>query len=133
MVLLAAAAKGSSPQPTEPMPEGVHGPKISRQSMVPIEAQQNAPQPSPGLRQRLMHPLAQPQLNLLQLRHHPLIRRLTPDHEPARRTRSTLVDKSKERERLRFLLATPVPVFGREPAELQQPRLLCVKFQAELG
>src|SRR5207237_3960927 len=89
-------------------------------------------QPCPNLVHRLVHPSAQRQLNLLQLRHHPLVRRLTPDDEQTPRTGSTLVDESKECERLRFLLSPLAPIHGREPAELQQPRLFWMKFQSEL-
>jgi hypothetical protein len=42
------------------------------------------------------------------------------------------VDESKECERLRFLLSPLAPVHGRIPAELQQTRLLRMKFQIEL-
>ena len=129
---LTAMTKCASPQPAEPMPEGVHRPEISRYGVVLIETLRNAPQPCPDLVQRLVHPEAQRLLDLLQLRHHPLVRRLTPDHEQASRTGSTLVDESKKCERLRFLLSPLAPVHGRESAELQQPRLPRVKFQAEL-
>jgi len=121
---LTAMTKSPSPQLAEPMPKGVHRPKISRHSVVLIETLRNPPQPRPGLRQWLVHPLAQLQLNLLQLCHHPLVRRLPPDHEPTPRTGATLVDKSKKRERFRLLLASLASVHGRESAELQQPRLL---------
>jgi hypothetical protein len=114
------------------MSKGTHGPKISRHSMVLIETLCNAPQPCPDLIERFVHPEAQRLLNLLQLCHHPLIRRLAPDHEQAPWTSPTLVGESKKRERLRFLLAPLAPVHGRKPAELQQPRLFRVKLQAEL-
>jgi hypothetical protein len=129
---LIAVAKHAPPQALQPMPENVHRPEVPRQRVVSIEALQNAPQPSPDLWQRLVHPAAQRQLILLQLGHHPLIRRLPPDHEPALRTGATVVDKSEESERLRFLIPTLAPVLGREPAELQQPRLLRMEFQPKL-
>src|ERR1700683_5256830 len=111
------------------MPEGAQGPEISGHRVVSIEALQNAPQPGSNLRYRLVHPAAQRQLNLPQLGHHPLTRRLPPDHETAPRIGSTLMDKSEECERLRFLLPTLAPVHGRKTAELQQPRLLRMEFQ----
>ena len=127
----AAITKRAPPQPPKPMPEGVHRPKISRYSVVLIEALRNAPQPGSDLFQRLVHPAAQRLLNLLQLCHHPLVRRLSPNHEPALRTGSTLVDESEECERLRFLLSPLAPIHGRIPAELQQARLLRMEFQSE--
>src|SRR5712692_8328409 len=114
------------------MPEGIHRPKISRHRVVLIVTLRNAPQPCPSLVQRLVHPAAQRLLDLLQLCHHPLVRRLTPDHEQTSRTGSTLMDESEKCERLRFLLSPLAPVHGREPAELQQPRLLRMKLQTEL-
>ena len=125
-------AKRASPQPFQPMPKGVHRPKISWYSVVLIETLQNAPQPCPDLVQRLVHPAAQRLLNLLQLRHHPLVRRPTPNRKQTPCTGSTLVDESKECERLWFLLSPLAPVPGRKPAELQQTRLLRMKFQIEL-
>src|SRR5205085_9528256 len=89
---LTAVAKRAPPQALQSMPEGVHRPEISRHGVVLIEALGNAPQPCPDLVQRLVHPAAQRLLDLLQLCHHPLIRRLTPDHEQTPRTGSTLVD-----------------------------------------
>jgi hypothetical protein len=42
------------------------------------------------------------------------------------------VNESKECEHFWFLLSPLAPVHGRIPAELQQPRLLRMKFQIEL-
>jgi hypothetical protein len=117
-------AKRASPQAFQPIPKDANRPKISRNSVVLIEAPQNAPQPCSGLVQRLVHPAAQRLLNLLQLCHHPFFRRLTPDHKQAPWTGPALVNESKECERLRFLLSPLAPVHGRIPAELQQTRLL---------
>ena len=88
---LTATVKYGSPQPLQPMPEDVHRSKISGHSVVSIVTLQDAPQPCPDLLQRLVHPAAQRLLNLLQLGHHPLVRRLSPDREPALRTGSTLI------------------------------------------
>ena len=129
---LTATVKYGSPQPLQPMPEDVHRSKISSHSVVSIVTLQDAPQPCPELLQRLVHPAAQRLLNLLQLGHHPLVRRLSPDREPALRTGSTLMNKSEECKRLRFLLAPPAPVLSRISAELQQPRLLRMEFQPKL-
>src|SRR6202163_229344 len=125
-------AKRALPHEFQPIPKDAHRPKISRYSVVLIEALQNAPQPCSGLVQRFVHPAAQRLLNLLQLRHHPLFRRLTPDHKQAPWTAPTLVNESEECERLCFLLSPLAPVHGRKPAELQQTRLLRMKFQIEL-
>jgi len=124
--------KRASPQALQPFSESTHCPKVSRYSVVLIEAPRNAPQPGSDLIQGLMHPAAQRLLNLLQLGHHPLVCRLTPDHEQAPRTGPTLVGKSEERERLRLLFSSLAPVYGREPAELQQARLFWMKFQIKL-
>src|SRR6202162_1139958 len=125
-------AKHALPHEFQPKPKKAHRAKISRYSMVLIEALQNPPQPCSGLVQRFVHPAAQRLLNLLQLRHHPLFRRLTPDHKQAPWTAPTLVNESEERERLWFLLSPLAPVHSRIPAELQQTRLLRMKFQIEL-
>src|ERR1019366_5194399 len=64
---LTAMAKRASPQAFQPIPKDAHRPKISRYSVVLIEAPQNAPQPCSGLVQRLVHPAAPRLLHLLQL------------------------------------------------------------------
>src|ERR1700733_10426548 len=102
---LTAMAKRASPQAFQPKPKDAHRPKISRYSVVLIETLRNAPQPCPDLVQRLLPPAAQRLLNLLQLRHHPLFRRPTPDRKQTPCTGSTPVNESKECERLWFLLS----------------------------
>jgi hypothetical protein len=120
---LTAAAKYRPPQAQQSMSKSAHRPKISGHRVIAIVSQQNAPQPGSYLGYRRMHPLAQHLLNLLQLRHHPLLRRLPPDHEPALGVPATLMHEPQKRERLRFPLAPAAPVPGRQPAELQHPRL----------
>ena len=78
---LASLTKRVSPHAPQPMPKGLHRSEISRHSVVLIETLRNAPQPCPDLVQRLVHPGPQLLFDLLQLRHHPLVRRLSPDHE----------------------------------------------------
>jgi len=76
---LATMPKRTSPPSLHSMPENVHRPKIPRHRVVSIVTLQNAPQPCPGLLHRLVHPIAQHLLNLLQLCYHPLVRRLSPN------------------------------------------------------
>src|SRR4029450_8649204 len=58
---------------------------------------------------------------------------LQPDNIVARGVPPTVVSKPQERERLRFSLSTLLPVrLGKAP-KLNQPRLLRMKFQSELG
>src|SRR5260370_41133822 len=106
---LTAMTKRTSPQAPQPMPEGAHRAKISRHSVVLIEPLRDAAQPGPDLIERLVHPEAQPLLDLLQLRHHPLISRLAPDHGQAPPTGPTFVVESQKRGRLRFLLLPDEP------------------------
>ena len=115
---LATMSKRSSPQSLHSIPEDIHRSKISGHCVVSIVTLQNAPQPGSDPAQRLVHPVAQRLLYLLQLCHHSLVRRLSPNHEPALRTGSTLMNESEECERLWFLLSPLAPVHGRKPAEL---------------
>src|SRR5260370_12467333 len=91
---LTPMTKRTSPQAPQPMPEGTHRAKISRHSVVLIEPLRDAAQPGPDLIERLVHPDAQPLLDLLQLPHPPLISRLAPHHPQTPPPRPTLVGAS---------------------------------------
>jgi len=80
-----------------------------------------------------MHPAAKLDLDGLQLRNHPPLRRDAPDGEGIGLVASpTVVSEAQEVERLGFSRATLLPVSGSIAPELDQPGLFLMEFQAEL-
>ena len=79
-----------------------------------------------------MAPRHQRLLDFKKLGTQPLGNRFSPDREDTIQASSrTDMREPQKVERFRFALATTEPVFGREPAELDQSRLLRVQVQSE--
>ena len=92
--------------------------------MVTVIATDHTLQPCAHRIDRLMHPLAQLRLDGVKRRPHPLRYSPAMHNEMAFGCRRTVVREPKKRERLRFSLATLLPINLSEPTELDQSRLL---------
>jgi len=92
--------------------------------MVLVIAQDNLLEPLTDLRCRLVLPAGQLNFDSFEFRHHPLLRRLTPDNEGSvALAPSAVMREAQERESLRLSLTASFPIsFGILP-ELNQPCL----------
>src|SRR5664279_4493394 len=72
-------------------------------------------------------------VNLLQLGPHPFRLGLAPNPEPPFPPGRTDVRETEEGERLRLTQPPRLTTFGRVASEFDQPRLVRVKLQTELG
>lgn len=130
---LAAACEYLVPQPVDTLPEGVQLSEISGHRVVLVITSDDLPKPCTDLAWASMHPAAKFDLNGLQLRNHPLLRRNAPDGKGIGLVAPpTVVSEAQEVERLRFSRPTLLPVSGSIAPEFDQPGLLLMKFQAEL-
>src|SRR5258707_2393182 len=100
--------------------------------MVSVIATDHTLQPCAHRVDRLMHPLTQLRLDGLKRRPHPLGHSPTAYNEMAFGVHRTIMREPKKRERLRFSLATLLPIDLREPTKLDQSRLLRMEFQCEV-
>src|SRR6516162_11151531 len=130
---LTAACEYLIPQPVDALPEGAQLPNISGHRVVLVVAVDDLPKPCTDLARASMHPAAKLDLDGLELRNHPLLRRNTPDGEGIGLVAPpTVVGEAQEGERLWFSRATPLPISGSIAPELDQPGLVRMEFQAEL-
>jgi hypothetical protein len=130
---LTAAGENLIPQPVDTLPEGAQLSQISGDCVVLVIADDHLPKPCTDVAGASVHPAAKLDLDGLQLRNHPLLRRNAPDGEGIGLVAPpTVVSEAQEVERLRFSRATLLPVFGSIAPELDQPGLLPMEFQAEL-
>ena len=119
---LTAAYECLIPQPVDALPEGAQLPGISGHRVVLVVAVDDLPKPCTDLARASMHPAAKLDLNGLELRNHPLLRRNTPDGEAIGLVAPpTVVSEAQEGERLWFSRATPLPISGSIAPELDQP------------
>src|ERR1700691_4871912 len=100
--------------------------------MVSVIATDHTLQPCAHRVDRLMHPLTQLRLDGVKRRPHPLGHSPTAYNEVAFGVRRTVVREPKKRERLRFSLATLLPIYLCEPTKFDQSRLLRMEFQSEV-
>src|SRR5437764_11737485 len=102
--------------------------------MVLVIALKDFLQPCPDHRWRRVHPAAQLLLDGPQLCHHSLVRRFATDGEGLSISDlRAVMREAQKRERLRFSRTSLLPVQHSEPTEFDQPRLLGMYFQSELG
>src|SRR5271157_909434 len=124
---LTAACEYLIPQPVDALPEGAQLPDISGHRVVLVVAVDDLPKPCTDLARASMHPAAKLDLDGLELRNHPLLRRNPPDDESSvADALPTEVGETQERERLWFSRATPLPISGSIAPELDQTRLVRV-------
>src|SRR5271169_476070 len=104
---LTAACEYLIPQPVDALPEGAQLPDISGHRVVLVVAVDDLPKPCTDLARASMHPAAKLDLDGLELRNHPLLRRNTPDGEGIGLVAPpTVVGEAQEGERLWFSRAT---------------------------
>src|SRR5215475_13314122 len=116
---LAAANQNASPQTVHAPAEGAQLINISGQCVVLVIAVDDLPKPCTDLAGASMHPAAKLDLDGLQLRNHPLLRRNASDGEGVGLVASpTVVSEAQEVERLRFSCTTLLPVSGSIASEL---------------
>jgi hypothetical protein len=127
--LSATAKQSMPPQQNNTMPKARQHRQVSRNCMISVVAQHHRSQPFAGGTHRLVHPLAQLQLNPLETRSHSL------GHGPPRHLElsvlasSTDVRQSQKIERFGWSLPSIFPTLFGKPAELNQPRFLRMQFQ----
>ena len=111
--LLTATKQDVSPQYAQPVLEQRQPIGVARNRVVLVIAQYDLPQPLSDPRRRLVHPAAENCFKSMQLRHHPLLRRLAPDDECAGfLALPAVMREAQEREGLRLSLSTLLPVLS---------------------
>jgi hypothetical protein len=124
LAALTATQQHLSPQPLKPTPEELQPTQVSRHRVVSVITQSDLLQPFTHDRNRLVPTADQLSLNRLQLRHHPLLRRLPPyDKGPIAPLPRTVMCETQEREGLRLSQTPLFPVVSGEPPKLDQPCL----------
>src|SRR5580658_2739019 len=128
---LTAPPQRDSPVSRDLLPERFKPRQISRNRMVVEIPTDDLFQPGPGFRNRLVHAPSQFRSDTTEFSCRAL------PHCPAEyRELAAFVDRtanmseSQKVERFRFPLPCPLPVFCREPPELNQARLVRVQFQS---
>jgi hypothetical protein len=130
---LTAACECLIPQSIDALPEGAQLSDIPGHCVVLVVVVDDLPKPCTDDAWTIMHPAAKLDLDSLELRNHPLLRRNAPDGERIGLVATpTEVSEAQEVERLRFSRTTLLPVSGSIASELDQPGLLRMEFQAEL-
>lgn len=129
MAFLAAALKHSPPDPSECHAKVANRHCIHRYPVVMHVAKENRAHIGAHLRDGLVHAPTKLGLNLPKLGLPPRAHRLSKHRELPPARLSAAVRKSQEVEGLGLALASALPVFSRMSAELNQARLLGMKFQ----
>jgi hypothetical protein len=102
--------------------------------MVLVVAQHSLTKPYTDVGRAMMLPALKLGLKGFELRDHSPLRRNPPDDERSvALALPTEVSETQEREGLWFSLSALFPVASGEPPELDQPCLVRVQFQTELG
>ena len=122
--LLATSAKLTSPSVYRPVPELHPGMAIGRDGVIPEVSADDLFEPFPLLADRLVHPLTQFLLDLLELCQHAVSPGLPMNQEPAPTGFSADEGKAQEVEGFRFPEAALPAVCCRVASELDQPGLL---------
>ena len=108
---LTAACECLVPQSIDALTEGAQLSEVARHCVVLVVAVDDLPKPCTDLAWASMHPAAKFDLDGLQLRNHPLLRRNAPDGEgPGLVALPTVVSEPQEGERLWLSRAAPIPV-----------------------
>ena len=121
------------PESTHLRAERVETVGVSRYRVVVEVTLHDRFEPCPGLRNGIVHTLAELLLNLLQFCPHALANRHAPHGERPFPVLSTDVRKTQKVERLRFSFSPLLPVSFGIPPELDPARLVWVEFQPELS
>ena len=132
-VLLASPPEAVEPDAPNFLPEPVEGAPVVRHAEVAVMAAQDAGIPAVLLGQRGMHQPPRLPAQRRQLARQALALRLVLDDEPAVPGPPAIMGEAEEGEGFRTPLATLLSRHGRKPAERDQPRLVLVQRQAELG
>src|SRR6516225_311445 len=131
---LAAPRQSAVPKPVHPEPEPSQGGTVHRDTVVTKMSRHHRTQPLANLRDGLVHSPPQLDFDFSQFRLQSLGHGLTQDREvlPVSLL-GTDVREAEKVERLRFAQATLPPIEGSPRAELDQPGLVRVQLQPELG
>src|SRR5271157_1857995 len=129
---IATSAQAASPEPAELVPERQQRSTVPRHAVVASVSENDRAQVGTLLGNRLRDPSPQFGLHLAELGAQPLAHRLPPHGETSIPRLGTDVREAEKVERLRLPQTTLRPVARRIAAELQEARLVGVKFQTEL-
>src|SRR5215472_10851968 len=128
---LTAPSETAEPDAPDLLMERAQRPEVVRQPIVPVVAAQDAGVPALLLGHRRVHVPPRLLAQRRQLARQALALRLVLHDEPAIPRPPAVMGEAEEGEGFRTPLAALLT--GREPAELDQPRLVLVEHQAELG
>jgi hypothetical protein len=133
MASLAAARERSMPEQARPQSERAQSGVVHGHSVIADVSTNDRPQPLAYFRDGVVHASPEFVFYLAQLRLHPLTNRL-PQHRVVTVASRLPADmrEAKEVERFRLPFSALFPVSGREPTELQKPRLVGMQFKLEL-
>src|SRR3989338_693080 len=131
---LASTLQRFQPEPSHSIPEGDELLQIARHSVVTVVPLNHRLQPFTLLGHGLMHSFSQLGFHFGELASHFLRNRMPPDRKRFSlfSDSPTDVGEPEEVEGFRFPEITLLSVVGRKAAKFQNPRLLGMKFQAEL-
>jgi predicted enzyme related to lactoylglutathione lyase len=131
--ILTAARERTMPEPTYLEPTRVPRRAVGRHPVIPDVSTHDRSEPLTYFRDGVVHASFEFGFHLPQLRLQPFTSRL-PQHRESSIAAllPTDVGRAEEVKCLRFPFSALLPVFGREPSELQQARFLGMQFQAEL-
>lgn len=131
--LLAATIEHPLPVSYDLLEVALDGAGITGQSIVGVMTTQHCTEPSPLVPYRSVHSSSHLQAQLFELTDHPLALRLSPDYETSVPGLIAEVLKTQKVKRL----GTAKPTFGStldgKPAEHDEPGLVLVQRQPELG
>ena len=132
LALLTTPLESFPPEAQYAIPEQAKTVQVSRYRVVVEVALQNRPEPFSGLRYRIMHAPTQLLLDFLQLPPHALRDRLAPHRVEPLPALPADMREAKKVKRLRFAFPSRFPVPFGIPPELDQSRLVLMKFQSKL-
>jgi hypothetical protein len=130
LALSAAANKCMTPQASNTMSKARHHWQVSRNRMIPVVAGDHTASPFAGIGDRIVHSLAQRQLDRQQSRSHSLGHGSPLHLKLTILASSTDVRQSQKIKRLGRSLPTIFPILFGKPSELDQPRFLRMQFQS---
>ena len=132
-ISLAPATQSAPPQSQQSFSEHRESVEVSWYRVVVEVTLHDRFEPCPGLRNGIVHTLAELLLNLLQLCSHALTDRHAPHGERPFPILSADVRKAQKVKRLRFSFTPLFPVSFGKPPELDPARLVGMELQSKLS
>ena len=130
--LLTTPTEGFPPEAKHPVPEQTKAVQVPRYRVVVEVALQNGPEPSSGLRHWIVHTLTKLLFDFLQLLPHAFADRHASHRVVPFAVLPADMREAKKVEGLRFAFPSSFPVLFGIPPELDQARLVWMKFQSKL-